>query len=160
MAPKGLRQRLVTDGRPEVILPCPFQPHVAILPTPINNTVISGLVRRGRQIGRQLGFPTANVQLPEDQPTRFGVYATRSRVADGRLIRGVASIGINPTLPKPSPIVEVWLFDFDEQIYDQPLSTELVAFIRNERWFEDIAALQKQVFRDGEEARRILFAMG
>lgn len=160
MAPKGSREPLLTHGAGKVLLPRPLRPNDEILPAPKANIVISGLVRRGRRIGRQLGFPTANVQLPEGQPIKFGVYATRSWLADGRLIRGVASIGINPTLPKLSPTVEVWLFDFDEEIYDQLLSTELLAFIRSERRFDHVSALQGQVFRDADEARKIHFMLG
>lgn len=116
--------------------------------------VIVGVVARGLQLGRQLGFPTANIPLAEERPVRTGVYVVRSRLADGRAFFGVASVGCNPTIPKTAPVLEVWLFDFDEDIYDQTLSTELLAYLRPEEQFASVAALIDQVFADAEEARR------
>ncbi len=81
---------------------------------------IEGEVQRGRQLGRKLGYPTANVPLDDYVIPKFGVYATRTRLPDGRRIPGVANIGINPTIEGVrAPLLEVWLFDFDEDIYDQ-----------------------------------------
>ena len=116
--------------------------------------VIVGVVARGLQLGRQLGFPTANIPLAEERPVRTGVYVVRSRLADGRAFFGVASVGCNPTIPKTAPVLEVWLFDFDEDIYDQTLSTELLAYLRPEEQFASVAALIDQVFADAEQARR------
>jgi len=116
--------------------------------------IIVGVVARGLQLGRQLGFPTANIPLAEERPVGTGVYVVRSRLADGRAFFGVASVGCNPTIPKTAPVLEVWLFDFDEDIYDQTLSTELLAYLRPEEQFASVAALIDQVFADAEEARR------
>jgi len=116
--------------------------------------VIVGVVARGMQLGRQLGFPTANIPLAEERLVRTGVYVVRSRLADGRAFFGVASVGCNPTIPKAAPVLEVWLFDFDEDIYDQTLSTELLAYLRPEEQFASVAALIDQVFADAEAARR------
>jgi riboflavin kinase/FMN adenylyltransferase len=75
-------------------------------------------------------------------------------LADGRAFFGVASVGCNPTLPKEAPVLEVWLFDFNEDIYDQVLSTELLTYLREEHRFTSVTALIDQVFADAEQARR------
>ena len=116
--------------------------------------VVAGVVTRGFQLGRQLGFPTANIPLAGRPQPRTGVYAVRSRLADGRVFFGVANVGCNPTIPKEAPMLEVWLFDFDEDIYDQTLSTELLTYLREEHRFGSIEALIEQVFADAEQARR------
>ncbi len=114
---------------------------------------IEGVVRKGRQLGRQLGFPTANVALGEYVAPKFGVYATRTRLIDGRELPGVANLGVNPTTGEVAPRLEVWLFDFDEDIYGEVIETELVAFLRPERKFPTIDSMVEQVRRDGAKAR-------
>lgn len=134
------------DGRPEVaarILGRPF--------------AIEGMVEHGRQLGRKLGFPTANVALGDYVTPRFGVYATRTRLPDGREIAGVANIGVNPTVDGViAPRLEVWLFDFDEDIYDQMIETDLVAFLRDEARFDGLDAMVEQVKVDAAQARALL----
>jgi riboflavin kinase/FMN adenylyltransferase len=116
-------------------------------------------VVRGRQLGRKLGYPTANVGLADYVTPRFGVYATRTRLPDGRKLPGVANIGVNPTVDGVTlPRLEVWLFDFDEDIYDQVIETDLVAFLRPEAKFASLEAMTVQVLKDAQEARRILDA--
>jgi len=116
---------------------------------------VRGAVQRGRQLGRELGFPTANVNLPAGCAIPRGIYATVTRLADGRCAPGVASLGLNPTIPNAAARLEVWLFDFDEDIYGQTIETVLVQFIRTEARFESVEALRLQVMRDAEAARRI-----
>lgn len=134
------------DGHPEVaaeILGRPF--------------AIEGPVQRGRQLGRKLGFPTANVDLSDYVSPRFGVYAVRTRLSDGRQFDGVANIGVNPTVQGITrPLLEVWLFDFDEDIYDRVIETDLVAFLRPEEKFDGLDTMTEQVMRDAENARRVL----
>ncbi|HEX7943916.1 MAG TPA: bifunctional riboflavin kinase/FAD synthetase [Phenylobacterium sp.] len=134
------------DGRPEIaakVLGRPF--------------AIEGMVERGRQLGRKLGFPTANVALADYVVPRFGVYATRTRLPDGREIAGVANIGVNPTVDGvTAPRLEVWLFDFDEDIYDQVIETDLVAFLRDEAKFVSLEAMTEQVMADAALARELL----
>lgn len=136
------------DGRPEVaaqILGRPF--------------AIEGPVQRGRQLGRRLGFPTANVALSDYVTPRFGVYATRTRLPDGREIAGVANIGVNPTVTGVTvPLLEVWLFDFDEDIYDRVIETDLIAFLRPEAKFPSLEEMTVQVMADAAKAREILRA--
>ncbi|MEI6438618.1 MAG: bifunctional riboflavin kinase/FAD synthetase [Alphaproteobacteria bacterium] len=118
---------------------------------------IRGPVERGRQLGRTIGFPTANVALADYVSPRFGVYATRTRLPDGRDIPGVANIGVNPTIEgEIAPRLEVWLFNFNEDIYDQVIETDLVAFLRDEAKFDDLETMIAQIHRDAAEARRIL----
>jgi riboflavin kinase/FMN adenylyltransferase len=134
------------DGRPEEaaqILGRPF--------------AIEGVVVRGRQLGRKLGFPTANVSIAGYVVPRFGVYAVRTRLADGRKLPGVASIGMNPTVEGiTEPVLEVWIFDFDEDIYDQVIETDLIAFLRPELKFPGLEALTDQVMADAAAARKLL----
>lgn len=118
---------------------------------------IEGPVQRGRQLGRKLGFPTANVDLDDYVTPRFGVYATRTRLSDGRRIPGVANIGVNPTVDGlTKPVLEVWLFDFDEDIYDRVIETDLIAFLRPEEKFPSLEAMTEQVMKDAEQAKAIL----
>jgi riboflavin kinase / FMN adenylyltransferase len=120
---------------------------------------IEGVVVRGRQLGRKLGYPTANVLLGDYVAPKYGVYATRTRLPDGRKLPGVANIGVNPTVDGvTAPLLEVWLFDFDEDIYDQVIETDLVAFLRPEAKFAGLDEMSVQVLKDAEEARRILGA--
>jgi riboflavin kinase/FMN adenylyltransferase len=118
---------------------------------------IEGAVQRGRQLGRKLGFPTANVALDDYVIPKFGVYATRTRLPDGRDIPGVANLGINPTIEGVrAPLLEVWLFDFDEDIYDQVIETDLIAFLRPELKFDGLEAMTAQVMKDATQARDLL----
>ena len=99
----------------------------------------------------------ANVPLGDYVTPRFGVYATRTRLPDGREIPGVANIGVNPTVDGVTiPLLEVWLFDFDEDIYDQVIETDLVAFLRPEEKFENLDVMTAQVMRDAQTARDLL----
>ncbi len=135
------------DGHPDVaarILGRPF--------------AIEGVVQKGRQLGRQLGFPTANVPLGDYVAPRFGVYATRTRVADGRQLAGVANIGVNPTTGEVDPRLEVWLFDFDEDIYGETIETDLIAFLRPEEKFASIDAMVEQIWLDARQARLMVAA--
>ncbi len=141
----GVREAL-REGRPEAA--------TAILGRPF---AIEGMVERGRQLGRTLGFPTANVALTDYVAPKFGVYATRTRLPDGREIAGVANIGVSPTVEGiTAPRLEVWLFDFDEDIYDQVIETDLVAFLRPEEKFDGLEAMTAQVMKDADQARALL----
>ncbi|HWD68072.1 MAG TPA: riboflavin biosynthesis protein RibF [Caulobacteraceae bacterium] len=117
---------------------------------------IEGVVQKGRQLGRKLGFPTANVLLADYVAPKFGVYATRTRLADGRRLGGVANIGVNPTTGVVEPRLEVWLFDFDEDIYGEVIEAELIEFLRPEEKFPSIPAMVEQVWRDAGRARQMV----
>lgn len=119
---------------------------------------IEGEVVRGEGLGEGLGFPTANVSIAGYQQPRLGVYATRTRLPDGRVVDGVASIGTNPTTGLVEPRLEVWLFDFKGDLYGQRIETELVEFIRPEERFDGLEALKAQIAADARRAREILAA--
>jgi riboflavin kinase/FMN adenylyltransferase len=120
---------------------------------------IEGVVQKGRQLGRQLGIPTANVPLGEYVVPKLGVYATRTRLKDGRTLGGVANIGVNPTTGEVEPRLEVWLFDFDADIYGETIETELIAFIRSEEKFPTVEAMLAVIADDAAKARTILGAV-
>jgi riboflavin kinase/FMN adenylyltransferase len=117
---------------------------------------IEGVVRRGQQLGRQLGFPTANVEIVDYVVPKLGVYATRTRLPDGRLVPGVANLGNNPTTGEVETRLETWLFDFDEDLYGQVIETQLITFLRPELKFDSIELLVEQVLRDEVAARAIV----
>ena len=115
---------------------------------------IEGEVVKGQQLGRTLGFPTANVALGDYVVPKLGVYATRTRLPDGRMLAGAANLGRNPTTGLVEPRLEVFLFDFDEDLYGQVVETELIQFIRPELKFDGVEALIEQMHKDVTEARR------
>jgi riboflavin kinase/FMN adenylyltransferase len=117
---------------------------------------IEGVVVEGQKLGRQLGFPTANVALEDYVRPMLGVYATRTRLADGRIVAGVANLGCNPTTGLVDARLETWLFDFNEDLYGQTIETELVAFLRPEAKFEGIDIMVVQIAADAAAARAIL----
>lgn len=117
---------------------------------------IEGAVAKGDQRGRLLGFPTANVALGDYLRPAFGVYATRTRLADGRQIPGVANLGRRPTVDGHLERLEVHLFDFEGDLYGQTVETDLLHFIRAEKKFDGLEALQAQIGADSARARRLL----
>jgi riboflavin kinase/FMN adenylyltransferase len=117
---------------------------------------IEGVVVEGQHLGRKLGYPTANVFLGGYVRPRLGSYAVRTRLPDGRLAPGVANIGRNPTTGLVDARLEVWLFDFDEDLYGQTIETELVAFIRPEARFDSLDDLIRVIGQDAAKARAIL----
>jgi riboflavin kinase/FMN adenylyltransferase len=117
---------------------------------------IEGIVQKGQQLGRKLGIPTANVPLGEYVVPKLGVYATRTRLKGGRHLPGVANLGVNPTTGVVEARLEVWLFDFDEDIYGETIETELIAFLRPEEKFDSIEAMLKVIADDAARARAIL----
>ena len=117
---------------------------------------IEGEVVHGDKRGRTIGVPTANIRLGDYMRPAYGVYATRTRLPDGRVIDGVANLGVRPMFEIAEPLLEVWLFDFAEDLYGQTLETELVALLRGELSFDDLDALKKQIDTDAVAARAVL----
>jgi len=117
---------------------------------------IAGEVIHGDKRGRTIGVPTANVSLGGYMRPAYGVYATRTRLPDGRVIDGVANLGVRPMYPTDDPLLEVWLFDFNEDLYGQTVETELVAFLRGEMTFDGLDALKVQIDQDAAAARAAL----
>jgi riboflavin kinase/FMN adenylyltransferase len=112
-------------------------------------------VRHGDKRGRVLGYPTANMRLPDDCRLRHGIYAVRVSVG-GRPVDGVASFGRRPTFDNGAPLLEVHLFDFAEDLYGQILDVEFIGWIRGEERFEGLEALIAQMDRDSVDAKRML----
>ena len=117
---------------------------------------IQGEVIHGDKRGRTIGVPTANVPLGDYMRPAYGVYATRSRLADGRVVDGVASLGVRPMYALETPLLEVWLFDFDGDLYGQTLDTQLIVWLRGEETFDGLDALKTQIDADAAAARVIL----
>ena len=119
--------------------------------------VFRGTVVRGAGRGKALGFPTANLDIPEERLPRSGIYAAWARIGDQAIWRaGAASIGFNPTFGDRTRKLEVHLLDFDGDLYGLTLEVVLAAFLREEKRFPDIAALKEQMKRDCRRARWIL----
>ncbi len=122
---------------------------------------VTGTVQKGDQRGRELGYPTANLNFGEQIIPRFGIYAARVEVLDGPhqgTHDGVASIGERPTFGVNAPNFEVHLFDFVGDLYGAQISAGLVAWLRGEEKFDDIDTLVAQMDRDSDRAREQLAA--
>ncbi|HVL42610.1 MAG TPA: riboflavin biosynthesis protein RibF, partial [Brevundimonas sp.] len=117
---------------------------------------IEGQVVHGDKRGRTIGVPTANIRMADYMRPAYGVYATRTRLPDGRVVDGVANLGVRPMYALPEPLLEVWLFDFDEDLYGQTVETELIAFLRGELAFDGLDALKVQIDADAAAARAVL----
>ena len=115
----------------------------------------SGRVVRGKQLGRTLGFPTANLDAQSTNLAR-GVYAVRVRLENGEEKMGMMNVGRHPTLPEGPATVEINLLDFEGDLYGQTLYVEPEAFLRGEVRFESPDALRAQLHRDRESVRAIL----
>ncbi len=114
---------------------------------------ITGRVAHGEKLGRTLGFPTANIELPQ-RPPLSGIFAVRVRGLGGASRIGVASLGVRPTIKAGArPLLEVFVFDFDENIYGRHVSVEFVHKLRDEEKYDDLAALTRQIETDVAQAR-------
>jgi len=116
---------------------------------------ISGRVVRGRQLGRTLGYPTANLRFPKT-PALSGIYATLVHGVFEQPWPSVSSFGTRPTVDGVEPLLEAHLFDFQGDLYGRHIDVEFVAKLRDEEKFHDLAALTDQMHRDAEQARAIL----
>lgn len=117
---------------------------------------IDGSVSKGQQLGRTLNFPTANIVLPNHLMPVNGVFAVKVSIADKGELSGVANIGRRPTVDGTENRLEVHLFDFDQDIYGQRLSVELIAKIRDEVKFDGVESLKLQIAKDASQARDLL----
>jgi riboflavin kinase/FMN adenylyltransferase len=118
---------------------------------------VSGEVIRGKQLGRTLGYPTANMALPENAALCHGIYAVRFHRADGRLHDGVASFGRRPTVDENGHVLlETYVFDASPDLYGEICTVSLCEFLRGEEKFESLDALTRQMRRDEARARATL----
>ncbi len=118
---------------------------------------ISGKVISGNQLGRQIGFPTANIQISD--PCKLvpanGVYAVKIEI-EGKIYNGMVNIGIRPTLNFKDISIEANIFDFGEDVYDKLLTIRFIDRIRNEIKFPDLDTLASQLINDKKETLKIL----
>jgi riboflavin kinase/FMN adenylyltransferase len=125
-----------------------------------DNYRIAGRVRRGKQLGRRLGYPTANLALHRKVVPLSGIFAVRVHGAGLAGHHAVASLGTRPTVDeRGEPLLEAHLFDFDGDLYGRQLEVEFLVRLREERRFESLDALVEQMHRDEAEARAALAAL-
>ncbi|MEO1168095.1 MAG: bifunctional riboflavin kinase/FAD synthetase [Pseudomonadota bacterium] len=117
---------------------------------------IEGTVEHGAKQGRKLGYPTANIRLDSYIRPKYGIYAVRGRLPDGRTLNGAANLGIRPSFDPPTELLEPHFFDFDGDLYGQTIAVEMVSFIRAEAKFDSLDALKAQMAEDCAEAERRL----
>lgn len=113
------------------------------------NYSLSGTVVKGKQLGRSIGYPTANIHIAEDYKLipENGVYIVQSTM-DGKLVFGMMNIGFNPTVKGTVQTIEINFFDFDKDIYSQKITVEILQRIRAEQKFESLDALKNQLALD------------
>lgn len=119
---------------------------------------IEAIVQHGDKNGRDLGFPTANMDMGHYLRPRYGVYAVRGKLPDGRVLDGAANVGIRPQFEPPKELLEPHFFDFAEMIYDQMIEVEFHAFLRPEGKYDSLDALIAQIAKDCEDAKTALKA--
>lgn len=120
---------------------------------------IRGTVIHGDKRGRQLGYPTANMALGDYCRPRYGIYAVRGALPDGRVLDGVANLGIRPSFDPPKELLEPFFFDFEGDLYGQTIDVALIDFIRPEQRFDDMAALMDQMAADCDAARAAIVSL-
>jgi riboflavin kinase/FMN adenylyltransferase len=120
---------------------------------------VEGVVQGGARRGTGLGYPTANIALGKGATLAHGIYAVHVGV-DGERHQGAAYLGTRPTFDDGSPVLEVFLFDFDGDLYGRTIEVEFVEFLRGDRKFDGPEALKAQMDVDCARARDILAADG
>lgn len=117
---------------------------------------IAGKVVYGKQLGRQLGYPTANIRLAGKRTALHGIYATWVHGVGPEKMASVSSLGTRPTVSGIEPLLEAHLFDFDGNLYGKRITVEFVAKLRDEEKFDGLPALITQMDLDSKQARSIL----
>ena len=117
---------------------------------------VEGIVQHGDKNGRLLGYTKANIDMGHYLRPRYGIYAIKGRLPDGRVLDGAANLGIRPTFDPPKELLEPHFFDFSEDLYGQAIEVEFHAFIRGEAKFDSMDALMAQMARGCDQAREIL----
>jgi riboflavin kinase/FMN adenylyltransferase len=115
-----------------------------------------GRVVRGAELGRTLGFPTANLRLMRRKSPLWGVFAVRVFGIESRPLGAVASLGTRPTVNGSEPLLEVYVFDFAGDLYGRPIEVEFIAKLRDEVKFGAIDAMVEQMKIDAAQARDLL----
>jgi riboflavin kinase/FMN adenylyltransferase len=118
---------------------------------------VEGVVEHGAKLGRQLGYPTANIAMGHYLRPAYGIYAVTGRLADGRVLQGAANLGIRPTIAgEPIELLEPYFFDFSGDLYGQTIEVSLIDYLRAEAKFDSLDALKVQMAADCDRARAIL----
>jgi riboflavin kinase/FMN adenylyltransferase len=119
--------------------------------------MITGTVVKGKGLGRQLNFPTANIYIEETYKLipKQGSYIVSS-IIDGNKIYGMMNIGVNPTVDGEKESIEVHFFNFNKDIYNKKIQIDLLKRIRDEQKFESVDALKKQLAKDQEMALKFI----
>ena len=117
------------------------------------NYFISGTILKGKQLGRTIGFPTANLQIDEKFKLipRNGVYVVKSTI-NQKTVFGMMNIGFNPTVAGENLSIEIHFFDFDGELYDQKISVSLLEYLRPEQKFDSVELLKQQLEKDRHSA--------
>ncbi len=117
--------------------------------------IIEGIVAHGRRLGRELGFPTANLPAGADAPAEDGVYASEAEV-DGVRYRAMSNLGSNPSVGGRERRLETHLFGFEGSLYGRRLRVRLLRKIRDERRFDSVEELRAQIEKDKEHILKLL----
>lgn len=116
---------------------------------------ISGRIVHGDAVGRKLGFPTANIQLKHNLPPLKGIFVVQVHSDGFGVLQGVASLGVRPTVKQDAkPVLEVHLFEFDQQIYGKHLRVEFLEKLRDEEKYPNLEMLTRQIALDVENAKK------
>lgn len=118
---------------------------------------LTGIISRGKQLGRTLGFPTANLQIKENYKLipRNGVYVVKSTI-NQKTVFGMMNIGFNPTVEGENLSIEIHYFDFDSAIYNQKITVSILEHLRSEQKFDSIDLLKEQLEKDKKTALEYL----
>ena len=117
---------------------------------------IEGKVIKGRQLGKKIGFPTANIDIKNYMLAKPGVYAVKVKKENTtKFIKGIANLGYRPTFNQKKILLEVHLFNFSENLYNKYLTVNFLKFIRKEKKFKNIDQLKKQIKIDLQKAKKI-----
>ena len=116
---------------------------------------IDGIVQRGRQVGKKIGFPTCNIDIKDYVLAQPGVYAVRvMRKKSQKKLSGIANLGYRPTFNQKKILLEVHLFNFSGNLYNKLLSVQFLKFIRKEKKFKNVDQLTKQIKSDLNIAKK------
>jgi len=136
----------------EALLQSKFELAAQLLGRPYT---FSGKVVYGKQLGRTIGVPTANLWIPKQRLPIAGVYAVKCSLA-GESFNGIANMGTRPTVDGSKPVLEIHIFNFSESIYGQRLTVEFKNKLRDEKKFDNIDLLKEQILQDISQAKEIL----
>jgi len=119
------------------------------------NWSIEGFVKKGRNMGKKIGFPTCNIDIENYVIARPGVYAVKVNILNNnKILKGIANLGYRPTFNQKKILLEVNIFNFSGNLYNKKLSVEFIKFIRGEKKFKGIDQLKKQIKLDLKRAKR------